>query len=211
MNALAIEGESHDNVMDAVDFIAALRQTSDRRRIPVGRNVVVIGGGMTAVDAAVQAKLLGAEHVTMVYRRGRERMGASEHERLRAASKGVRIITGAAPVRILGEGPVSAIEFAYTGEGDEGGTQGELFVLPADQVFKAIGQRLEQSPGGLRLEGSKIAVTGPGRTSLDMVWAGGDCATGGNDLTVTAVAQGRDAAEDITRLLAGKGARMAAE
>ena len=80
-----------------------------------------------------------------------------------------------------------------------------------DQVFKAIGQRLEQSPGGLRLEGSKIAVTGPGRTSLDMVWAGGDCATGGNDLTVAAVAQGRDAAEDITRLLAGKGARMAAE
>ena len=211
VNALAIEGESHDNVMDAVDFIAALRQTADRRRIPVGRNVVVIGGGMTAVDAAVQAKLLGAEHVTMVYRRGRDRMGASEHERLRAASKGVRIITGAAPVRILGEGPVSAIEFAYTGEGDEGGTPGELFTLPADQVFKAIGQRLEQSPGGLRLEGSKIAVTGPGRTSLDMVWAGGDCATGGNDLTVTAVAQGRDAAEDITRLLAGKGARMAAE
>lgn len=214
VNALAIEGETHDHVLDAVDFIAALRQTADKRRIAVGRNVVVIGGGMTAVDAAVQAKLLGAEHVTMVYRRGRDRMGASEHEQLRAASKGVRIITGAAPVRIIGAGAggaVSAVEFAYTGEGTEGGSAGELFSLPADQVFKAIGQRLEQAPGGLRLDGSKIAVTGPGRTSLDMVWAGGDCATGGNDLTVTAVAEGRDAAEDIDLVLAGKGARLAAE
>lgn len=212
VNALAIEGETRDHVLDAVDFIAALRQMSDKRRIAVGRNVVVVGGGMTAVDAAVQAKLLGAEHVAMVYRRGRDRMGASEHEQLRAASKGVRIITGAAPVRILGEGRVTGVEFTYTGEaGSEGGHAGESFVLAADQVFKAIGQRLEQAPGGLRLDGPRIAVTGPGRTSLDLVWAGGDCATGGTDLTVTAVSEGRDAAEDIHTVLMGRAARMAAE
>ncbi|MCA8879658.1 MAG: NAD(P)-dependent oxidoreductase [Rhodobacteraceae bacterium] len=209
VNALAVEGETHDHVHDAVDFIAELRQAAEKRRIPVGRNVVVIGGGMTAVDAAVQAKLLGAEHVTMVYRRGRDRMSASEHEQLRAASKGVRIITGAVPLRVLGTDTMSGVEFAYAGDGSE--PAGGTFIVAADQVFKAIGQRLEQAPGGLRLDGSKIAVTGPGRTSLDMVWAGGDCTAGGDDLTVTAVAEGRDAAEDIHGALMGKGARIAAE
>jgi glutamate synthase (NADPH/NADH) small chain len=73
----------------------------------------------------------------------------------------------------------------------------QRFRLKADQLFRAIGQRLDEAPGSPALEGGKIAVTGPGRTSLDKVWAGGDCAAGGDDLTVTAVAQGRDAAEDI--------------
>ena len=73
---------------------------------------------------------------------------------------------------------------------------GETFRLKADQVFKAIGQRLAGLPEGLETAGGKIAVTGPGRTSLAGVWAGGDC-TPGEDLTVVAVAQGRDAAEDI--------------
>ena len=61
-----------ENVRDAIDFIAELRQVEDLSTLPVGRRVVVIGGGMTAVDAAVQSKLLGAEDVAMVYRRGRE-------------------------------------------------------------------------------------------------------------------------------------------
>jgi glutamate synthase (NADPH/NADH) small chain len=204
VNALRAEGEAHDHVHDAVDFIADLRQATDKRRIAVGRRVVVIGGGMTAVDAAVQAKLLGAEHVTMVYRRTRERMGASAHEQLHAVSKGVQIITGAAPVRILGDGAVTGVEFAYTAEGKQGlTTAGESFVVPADQVFKAIGQKLEAAPGGLDLDGAKIAVSGPGRTSLAGVWAGGDCAIGGDDLTVTAVKEGRDAAEDIHATLMG--------
>jgi dihydropyrimidine dehydrogenase (NAD+) subunit PreT len=80
---------------------------------------------------------------------------------------------------------------------------GEMFRLKADQVFKAIGQTLAGAPEGLALEGGKIAVTGAGRTSLKGVWAGGDCATGGDDLTVTAVAEGRDAAEDIHESLMG--------
>ncbi len=204
VNALRAEGEEQAHVRDAVDFIAELRQARDLATLAVGRDVVVIGGGMTAVDAAVQSKLLGAEHVTIVYRRAPEKMAASEYEQEHAASKGVRIITGAAPVRVLGNGAVEAVEFAYTSEGPEGlVVTSETFRLKADQVFKAIGQNLDGVPGGVALTGRKIAVTGPGRTSVPGVWAGGDCAEGGNDLTVTAVANGRDAALDIHASLMG--------
>ena len=198
VNALRAEGEDHAHVRDAVDFIAELRQAANVSTVPVGRDVVVIGGGMTAVDAAVQSKLLGAEHVTIVYRRPRERMSASDYELNLASAKGVRIITGATPKRLHGGEYVTSIEFAYTAEGPDGLTEtGETFTLKADQVLKAIGQHLDGAPGNLKLEGNKIAVEGPGRTSVKGVWAGGDCAMGGDDLTVTAVAEGRDAAEDI--------------
>lgn len=198
VNALRLDGEETTHIRDAVDFIADLRQAEDLSKIPVGRDVVVIGGGMTAVDAAVQSKLLGAENVTMVYRRGRDQMSASGHEQHHAASKGVRIITGAVPVRFIGKDGLEAIEFSYTEETPDGLRQtDQTFRLKADQLFKAIGQSLEGAPQGLELCGRKIDVTGPGRTNLPGVWAGGDCAVGGDDLTVTAVAEGRDAAEDI--------------
>ncbi len=204
VNALRAEGEDHAHVRDAVDFISELRQAANKSTVPVGRDVVVIGGGMTAVDAAVQSKLLGAEHVTMVYRRPWDRMSASEHELHLATSKGVRIITGAAPTRLTGGEVVTGIEFAYTEDGPNGLAQtGETFTLKADQVLKAIGQHLDGAPGVLDLDGGKIAVTGPGRTSQTGIWAGGDCATGGDDLTVTAVAEGRDAADDIHATLMG--------
>ncbi|WP_425049327.1 NAD(P)-dependent oxidoreductase [Psychromarinibacter sp. S121] len=198
VNSLRAEGEDTGNVADAVDFIAELRQAGDLSALKIGRNVVVIGGGMTAVDAAVQSKLLGAENVTMVYRRGQDRMSASEYEQELAASKGVRIVTHAMPKAVIGNGAVREVEFEYTKDGPNGlEPTGETFRLPADQLFRAIGQRLEGAPDGLTLDGGKIAVTGAGRTSLGGVWAGGDCASGGDDLTVTAVAEGRDAAEDI--------------
>ena len=211
VNALRSEGEEHHHVRDAVDFIAELRQAPDLSKIAVGRDVVVIGGGMTAVDAAVQSRLLGAENVTIVYRRGQDRMSASTYEQDHAASKGVRIVTGAMPLRILGGDHLEAVEFAYAKEGPDGlRPAGETFRLKADQVFKAIGQRLAGAPEDIHIEGGKIAVTGPGRTTREGVWAGGDCATGGDDLTVTAVAEGRDAAEDIHATLTGA-AKMAAE
>lgn len=204
VNALRAEGEDHAHVRDAVDFIADLRQAANVSSVPVGRNVVVIGGGMTAVDAAVQSKLLGAEHVTIVYRRPRDRMSASDYELNLASSKGVRIITGATPKRLEGGEYVTGIEFAYTTDGPDGLSEtGETFKLKADQVLKAIGQHLSGAPGNLKLDGRKIAVDGPGRTSVKGVWAGGDCAAGGDDLTVTAVAEGRDAAEDIHATLMG--------
>lgn len=202
VNALGLEGETRDGRRDAVDFIAELRQSDDLTALPIGRHVVVIGGGMTAVDAAVQSKLLGAEVVTMVYRRGRDRMSASGHELDHAATAGVRIITDAQPVAVHGNGAVREVEFAYTSDGASGlETTGETFRLPADQVFKAIGQRIDDVPEGLSLAQGKIAVTGAGRTGLDGVWAGGDCTAGAEDLTVTAVAEGRDAAEDIDAAL----------
>lgn len=204
VNALRAEGEDKSQVRDAVDFIAELRQASDLSSLPVGRHVVVIGGGMTAVDAAVQSKLLGAEDVTIVYRRDAQAMGASAYERDHATEHGVRIITGAAPLRVLGNGAVAEVEFAYTEAGPEGlRLTDQTFRLPADQVFKAIGQTLKGAPVGLELAGRKIAVTGAGRTTLSGVWAGGDCAQGGDDLTVTAVAEGRDAAMDIHAALMG--------
>ncbi|MGR3289831.1 MAG: NAD(P)-dependent oxidoreductase [Paracoccaceae bacterium] len=198
VNALRTPGEDKDNVGDAVEFIAELRQASDLTKLEIGRQVVVIGGGMTAVDAAVQSKLLGADNVTMVYRRGRERMGASGFEIDLATSKGVRIIYHAMPVEIKGNGAASELVFEYTTEtgGKLIGT-GETFSIQADQVFKAIGQNLRDTPVELEVSNGKITVTGNGKTSVANVWAGGDCASGGDDLTVTAVAEGRDAAEEI--------------
>lgn len=204
VNALRADGEDKGGVADAVDFISDLRQTNDLSSLPVGRNVVVIGGGMTAVDAAVQSKLLGAENVTILYRRSRAEMPASRFEQDLAASKGVRLVFNAKPVRVTGNGAAQALEAEYTVSGPDGlqGT-GETFTILADQVLKAIGQTLEGAPEALTIEGGKIAVTGPGRTSVAGVWAGGDCASGGEDLTVTAVAEGRDAAEDIHAVLSG--------
>lgn len=205
VNALRADGEDRTHVLDAVSFIRDLRQASDLGTLPVGRDVVVIGGGMTAVDAAVQARLLGAENVSIVYRRGQDRMGASRHEQDHATASGVRIICNAAPLAVHGNGAVTEVEFAYTQDGpDVLHVTEDRFRLKADQVFRAIGQRLDGAPEGLELAGGKILVTGPGRTTLDGVWAGGDCASGGDDLTVTAVAEGRDAAEDIDARLTGR-------
>jgi glutamate synthase (NADPH/NADH) small chain len=198
VNALRTDGEDRAGVANAVDFIAELRQSTDLTQLPVGRDVVVIGGGMTAVDAAVQSKLLGAENVTIVYRRGQEKMSASGYEQEHATSAGVRIICNAMPVAVHGNGAVREVEFAYTVETAEGlKATGETFRLKADQVFKAIGQTLSGLPAGLTTAGGKIAGLPP------KVWAGGDCTGGGEDLTVTAVAQGRDAAEDIHAFLKG--------
>ena len=190
VNALGLGGEDMAGVSNAVDFIADLRQAADKSTLTIGRDGVVIGGGMTAVDAAVQAKLLGAQTVSMVYRRGKEKMSASVYEQEHATASGVTIVYGAAPVKILGAGKVEGVQFAYE--------SGETFTLKADQVFKAIGQILVGEP--IARDGKKL-IKHAGK-----VWAGGDCAVGGEDLTVTAVAQGRDAAEEMNSVLMGGGA-----
>lgn len=200
VNALDAPGADKQGVVDAVDFIADLRQADDLAQVPIGRDVVVIGGGMTAVDAAVQAKLLGALNVTLAYRRGRDRMNASRFEQDLAASQGVRIVTHVVPVAVHGNGVVREIEFEYVDDAMKG--TGQMLRLPADQVFRAIGQTLE-GDGLPALDGRKICVDAAGRTSVSGVWAGGDCTGGGEDLTVTAVAQGRDAAMDIHKALVG--------
>jgi glutamate synthase (NADPH/NADH) small chain len=209
VNALRAEGEDADGVANAVDFIETLRQADDLAALPVGRRVVVIGGGMTAIDAAVQSKLLGAEEVTICYRRGQEHMNASEYEQDLAAANGVAIRHWLQPKKVIAEGGrVAAIELEYTAlkDGRLAGT-GETLRIEADQVFKAIGQSFDGVPlngsgNSIAIENGKIKVDAEGRTSLAKVWAGGDCvADGREDLTVSAVAAGRDAAESIHRAL----------
>ncbi|ETX16062.1 dihydropyrimidine dehydrogenase subunit A [Roseivivax halodurans JCM 10272] len=203
VNALDVDGADREGVEDAVGFIAELRQAADLTALPVGRNVVVIGGGMTAIDAAIQSKLLGAENVTIAYRRSKDRMGASQYEQDLATSKGVRIVANAQPKAVHGNGAAAEMELEYTADDGSGlrGT-GETMRLPADQVFRAIGQSIVPV-GGLEMDGRKLRVSETGRTSMEKVWAGGDC-TPGEDLTVVAVAEGRDAAEDIHATLMGE-------
>ncbi|MEW6340461.1 MAG: NAD(P)-dependent oxidoreductase [Paraburkholderia sp.] len=194
---LALEGEALAGVLNAVDFIEQVRQAGDLATVPVGRRVVVIGGGNTAVDAAVQSRKLGATTVTMVYRRGVETMSATWAEREFAQSQGVTLITHAKPVRLLGsDGAVTGVEFERASAAGV-----ERFAVEADMVLKAIGQTLVAlgvERDLLTLDGSRIAVDANGQTSLPDVWAGGDCAaTGGIDLTVQAVQDGKLAAAAI--------------
>ena len=210
VNALGAEGDHLDGVEDAVAFIEALRQSRDLSTLPIGRRVVVIGGGMTAIDAAVQAKKLGAEEVTIVYRRGGEQMGASRYEQELALINGVVIRHWARPVAVhAADGALRAVSFAATRVEDGRLVDtGETFELPADQLFRAIGQVfvpqvLEGSHDVLELEGGRIAVDFERRTTLPGVWAGGDCAAGGRDLTVVAVEDGKQAALSINRMLQG--------
>jgi dihydropyrimidine dehydrogenase (NAD+) subunit PreT len=209
VNKLGLTGDEElVNVVDAVDWIAELRQAPDLSQLPVGRRVVVIGGGMTAVDAAVQSKRLGAEIVTIVYRRGIDDMKASAYERELAQTNGVAIRPWAKPVRVEAhESAVSAVVFERTRLEDGGlvGT-GEAFRIDADVVFTAIGQKGKPEDFGaetLELRDGKLVVDPQRRTSLTGVWAGGDCVAGGLDLTVSAVEDGKQAARSIDAALRG--------
>ncbi len=206
VNELGVENDDLPGVLNAIEYIADLRQAKDLSALPVGKHVVVVGGGMTAVDIAVQSKRLGAERVDIVYRRGAEQMGASRFEQDLAQTSGVGIIFWAQPVRVLGDEHITGIEFART-EMDDTGTlvaTDESITLEADTVFKAIGQKLvSDTLDTLQLERGRIIVDEDQHTSLDDVWAGGDCVVGGDDLTVSAVQQGKLAAIAIDRQLRG--------
>ena len=205
VNSLGLGNEDMGGVLNAIDYIADLRQANDKSTLPVGRNVVVVGGGMTAIDIAVQSKRLGAERVDVVYRRGPDQMGASGFEQELAQTNGVTIHHWAQPERLIGADQVTAIEFQRTRLNGDGmlETTGESLVLDADTVFKAIGQKLDTASvtDGLEVERGKIVVDNEQKTSIDGVWAGGDCVAGGDDLTVTAVQHGKVAAIAIDRHL----------
>ena len=198
VNALGDADAEAEGSDDAVEWIAELRQADDLASVPVGRRVVVIGGGMTAIDAAVQSRGLGADEVTVCYRGPKERMKASPYEQELAQTRGVSIRYHMQPKRTAVEGgKVTGMAFEHNGE---------TVTIQADQVFKAIGQTFEPemlngSGEAIALESGRIKTDVDGRTSHSKVWAGGDCVAGGDDLTVSAVAQGRDAAESINRAL----------
>lgn len=204
VNALGLAAETSPGVGNAVDFIAGLRQADDLAALPVGRRVVVIGGGMTAVDAAVQSRKLGAREVTIVYRRDQAKMPASPYEQDWAQRNGVTIRTWSVLKSLdTSLGSVQGATFAHVAEvGGRLEATGQHWTLEADTVLKAIGQTLvlaDPQLATLRLRDGRIAVDADGRTSLAKVWAGGDCTWGGRDLTVEAVEHGKVAAQAMDR------------
>jgi glutamate synthase (NADPH/NADH) small chain len=207
VNELGLDGEDAAGCIDAVDFISVLRQSDDLSQIAVGRDVVVIGGGMTAIDVAVQTKLLGAENVIIAYRRGPEHMNASDFEQELALKNGVIIRHWLQPRALTrnDRGEVCGITLDYTSMADGRlSPSGESITLASDQVFKAIGQTPAEAVlagAGMALSRGRISVDDEGRTSIPGIWAGGDCIAGGQDLTVAAVQDGKIAAESIHRTL----------
>ena len=210
VNTLGLRGEGELNgVREAIDFIADIRRTKNvaksLAKIPVGTDVVVIGGGMTAVDAAVQAKRLGARSVTIAYRRSPEDMKASTYEQDLAKINGVNIRHWLKPITLHGaNGSVSEVSFEATAMvgGKLTGT-GQIIKLAADMVLTAIGQILVSDDFGdaIAVQGGKIVVDAHRATSLKGVWAGGDCTNMGEDLTVSAVEDGKQAAIAIDAAL----------
>ncbi|MEX1034995.1 MAG: NAD(P)-dependent oxidoreductase, partial [Sneathiella sp.] len=211
VQALGLKGETIDGLHNAVEYIADLRQTVDMAMLPIGRRVVVIGGGSTAIDIAVKAKRLGAEDVTLVYRRGPDAMSATTKEQQFAQVNGVRLKHWMKPAALMIDngGAVSGVEFEYT-KADSSGRltgSGDKVVIDADMVFKAIGQLFVPDPvsgqaAQLELRNGKLAVDETYATSLDGVFAGGDCIDGNIGLTVAAVQDGKLAAAAINDYLA---------
>ncbi len=199
-NAGLISGDV-SNVENAVEFIARLRQAQNKADVSVGRRVIVIGGGMTAIDAAVQSRFLGAEDVSVIYRRSQSQMNASDYEQSLAQTSGVLLRTHLQPRQIvLNNGVASGVEFEYTRtDGDSLVGTGETVTYECDTVLLAIGQSLAEQAqqNGITLSANRIQVDDQQRTSDANVWAGGDCASNGEDLTVAAVQAGKLAAESI--------------
>ncbi len=201
-----IAGDQLNGVVGALGFIEQIRQADDLSKIDPGQQVVVIGGGNTAVDAAIQAKRLGARQVTLAYRRGPKQMGATLWEQDLAATNGINMVHWVAPQRFVGEGGVINVHFERMAlqDGALSGT-GEHFTLLADRVYLAIGQSLnENGLNGLEREAGKVWVDERGQTSLSGVFAGGDCVASGEDLTVQAVQDGKTAAAGIHCFLEGQ-------
>lgn len=203
---LGLADEDAPGMLAATDYIRELRQVDDLTQLPLADRCIVLGAGNTAIDMAVQMSKLGARDVNLVYRRGFDEMGATEHEQDIAKANQVRLLTWAQPEAVLldDQGRVRGMRFARTRQVD-GRLQstGESFELAADAIFKAIGQVFDASALAdplaqeLKREGERIWVDADLRTSIPGVYAGGDCTALGQDLTVQAVQHGKLAAEAI--------------
>ena len=208
---LVIPGENLDGVVDAIKFIYEIRNDGFNK-VAVGDKVAVIGMGMTAIDAATQAKRLGASEVTILYRRTQEEMPCTEVELNIAKIDGCNIIWLAAPKEVIGtDGKVTSLvaEKMKLGEPDAGGRRspvptGETFSINVDMVIKAAGQTpfqqlIEQN--NLEHSNGKIKVKNT-TTNLKAVFAGGDCVNGGREV-VDAVQAGKDGAAAILNYVLG--------
>lgn len=195
-NDLGLEGEDMPGITDAIDFIEKIRQNDNPETIEPGRNIVVIGGGNTAIDAAVQAKKLGAENVTLVYRRGEEQMSATAYEVDLARRNGVTVQIWSKPVAVHGGDAITAVTFEHTIlKGEKLTGTGETSTLVCDMLLKAIGQNLAETDlPEMSIERGKLVISTDYQTSIAGVFAGGDCVRSGEDLTVQAVQDGKKAA-----------------
>ena len=207
---LDIPGEKLEGVVDAIKFIYDLRDKG-YSSIPVGDKVAVIGMGMTAIDAATQAKRLGAKEVTMIYRRTQEEMPCTEFELDIAKLDGCEIIWLASPIKIKGsQGKVKQLVCSKMklGESDVSGRRspvdtGETFTLDVDMVIKAAGQvPFEKLIKKYKLDNrnGKISIDNKCATNIKGVFAGGDAVNGGKEV-VDAVQAGKDGAAAILSFL----------
>ncbi|HMW67023.1 MAG TPA: NAD(P)-dependent oxidoreductase [Chitinophagaceae bacterium] len=207
---LEIPGEKLEGVVDAISFIYDLR-SKGFSSVPVGDKVAVIGMGMTAIDAATQAKRLGAKEVTMVYRRTEAEKPCTDVELDIAKLDGCKIIWLAAPQKIKGsEGKVKQLVCSKMklGEPDASGRKspvdtGETFVLDVDMVIKAAGQvpfeKLVKK-SNLDNKNGKIVVKENCATNIKGVFAGGDAVNGGKEV-VDAAQAGKIGAKAIIEYL----------
>lgn len=207
---LGIPGEDLEGVVDAIEFIYSLR-SHPFHQIPVGDRVAVIGMGMTAIDAATQAKRLGASEVTLVYRRTEEEMPCTQAELDLAKLDGCNIHWLSAPKEILGEGgKVTALVCSVMelGAADTSGRKSpvetsETFTLDVDMIIKATGQlpfkELVEKADLQQLHG-KIVVKEKAATNIEGVFAGGDCVNGGKEV-VDAAQEGKEGAAAIIEYL----------
>ena len=203
---LGLPHEDAPGLLAATDYIRELRQSDDLSQLPLAERCIVLGAGNTAIDMAVQMARLGAQEVNLVYRRGLADMGATGHEQDIAKDNQVRLLTWAQPDEVLLDehGHVRGMRFARTRlENGRLQATGETFELAADAVFKAIGQAFDETAlsdplaRSLNRIGDRIEVDEQLRTSVAGVYAGGDCTSLGQDLTVQAVQHGKLAAEAI--------------
>lgn len=219
---LGIAGEELDGVTEAIGFIEALKIRRSEAR--VGRRVVVVGGGNTSIDCVTQAKALGADEVTLVYRRSAEEMPAYAHEVQLAREAGCRFVFQAAPLRVVGATKVEGIELQRMrlGAPDASGRRkpepiaGETLTIACDMVIAATGQDkhvgfLEKLPG-VKLDRGRVVVDERTmQTSNPRYFAAGDCVSGGQEV-VNAVAEGKRAAAGIAQYIEralGKGREVA--
>ena len=199
--SLGIPGEELPGVMDALHFIADYKITASTR---VGRRVVVVGGGNTAIDAASAARRLGAEGVHIVYRRGEPQMPAFAFEVEHARRDGVSFHWHTQAVAIHGAAAVEAIECRRTGA-DLQPLAGPGLRLPCDMVIVSIGQskllNLLERCGGIQLKNGRVQIDPQtGQCANPKYFAGGDCVNGGREV-VDAVAGGKRAAIGIAHWL----------
>lgn len=207
---LKIEGEELEGVTDAIDFIYNLRDKG-YSNVAVGDKVAVIGMGMTAIDAATQAKRLGASEVTLLYRRTQEEMPCTQHEMNVALLDGCIINWLAAPRKIIGhKGKVTGLLCSKMelGKPDASGRRSpvetkETFLIEADMVIKATGQTpftTLVSENKFANNKGKMVIAENGRTNVPKVFAGGDCVNGGKEV-VDAVQAGKEGAKGILDFL----------